>query len=468
MSEGNSMTKVGAVRLLTSTHERTIPTEDVYFAFCDGRLTYDCEECKAACCRGKGYLLNGDTESSSHFAGSKTLHVFVNEDPGQQKTPSVSMLNLPPACFFLTEDGFCRIHVTKGSGAKPETCRLFPFNSLAVVGKYLVVRAHPSLCPLKVKSDGALDPNSRHTFVLGELQSAGVSAELTVCEGPTDLSIQETINLERETVTLAAEFSATRSYAEFAATQLVLTEQYVRSKPETASGRGVSLQVDAMNDFVAHCLRLLGVSERLPDCDDPELNATMVVATPILRSHLVFQKSPEEKTRSGQGVQLTQVPFMLLEVFVLAALAFASGMRAVRIQTLIRLLEATRSLLTLLSFVESSVMWKPGVMIPRGTFGWGAGDLEYERIVKALLPAQQRKAERSLGHLICDSGLSNSERSRFVKKLACRLHDKIKPTSEPDGNNVGLRRRLSAGMQRLAVSNLGEESLSKILVTGRR
>jgi len=167
-------------------------------------------------------------------------------------------------------------------------------------------------------------------------------------------------------------------------------------------------------------------------------------------------------------VQLTQVPFMLLEVFVLAALAFASGMRAVRIQTLIRLLEATRSLLTLLSFVESSVMWKPGVMIPRGTFGWGAGDLEYERIVKALLPAQQRKAERSLGHLICDSGLSNSERSRFVKKLACRLHDKIKPTSEPDGNNVGLRRRLSAGMQRLAVSNLGEESLSKILVTGRR
>jgi hypothetical protein len=115
-----------------------IAVANVLFAFADGRWSYDCVACGAQCCRGHGYALNGARELEAQLSASTALHLFVSADKAGL-FQAYQVRNLPPACFMLTKDGRCATHVTHGFAAKPETCRLFPFNQFGLLGDYLIV-----------------------------------------------------------------------------------------------------------------------------------------------------------------------------------------------------------------------------------------------------------------------------------------------------------------------------------------
>lgn len=75
---------------------------NVYFAFGDGRLTYDCAPCQGKCCRGFGYSLR-PAELELQLRSRPLLRVFVMVDQAQPNTTH-EVHNCPPSCFFLKAD----------------------------------------------------------------------------------------------------------------------------------------------------------------------------------------------------------------------------------------------------------------------------------------------------------------------------------------------------------------------------
>jgi Fe-S-cluster containining protein len=145
-----------------------VPAAAVYFAFPSGRWTFDCAHCGAQCCRGHGYSLSLAKDTAHHWTGAETLRVFASRGD----KANLMMVNFKPGCFKLTEDGLCQLHLEHGFAAKPETCRLFPFNGLKLVGSYLIVEPHPHLCPLALSPVPA--PLSAHDGLLDSMREGGV------------------------------------------------------------------------------------------------------------------------------------------------------------------------------------------------------------------------------------------------------------------------------------------------------
>ena len=111
----------------------------IYFPFPSGRLGYDCVTCQAKCCRGFGYMTTVGAELDRQFEMRPTLPLFVSPPDPRTSGGQVSIGNCAPGCFFLADDGRCDIHRERGFAAKPETCRLFPFNNFRRVGRFLIV-----------------------------------------------------------------------------------------------------------------------------------------------------------------------------------------------------------------------------------------------------------------------------------------------------------------------------------------
>lgn len=153
--------------------------QDVYFAFPSGRLKYDCVCCGAKCCRGYGYIIGSGADA--HVALRPRLSLFVL--PSEQG-PGYHVSNCPPACFFLTDEGRCGIHEAQGHDAKPETCRLFPFNNLRLFGHFLVVAPHTTICPLEITPAAETSHESRYATLLSEMASQGIDANIPVMSPP--------------------------------------------------------------------------------------------------------------------------------------------------------------------------------------------------------------------------------------------------------------------------------------------
>ena len=170
----------------------SIDPQNVYFAFADGRLSYDCISCGAQCCRGKGYLLNIETPTELHAQLKETpdLHIFFKFDASKINSSALGVFNMEPECFFLTQDNTCRIHQNMGYEAKPETCRLFPFNNIIRVGGHLVVKPHSGICPLQISESEVADGKSSHTNLLRSIQLRGISAEIPEYKSTKELSIE--------------------------------------------------------------------------------------------------------------------------------------------------------------------------------------------------------------------------------------------------------------------------------------
>jgi hypothetical protein len=65
-------------------------------------------------------------------------------------------VDLTDGCWFLREDGNCRIETDFGRSLKPSTCRLFPFNRIFRVRDVRVVDINSVLCPLQLVDGGGV------------------------------------------------------------------------------------------------------------------------------------------------------------------------------------------------------------------------------------------------------------------------------------------------------------------------
>jgi Fe-S-cluster containining protein len=168
----------------------------VYFTWPDRALSYRCAGC-GACCKGLGIGLD--------VAGGQLVQL-ARARPGlvpflRRRGDAITAFNPRDRCWFLADDGLCRIEVEDGRAAKPASCRLFPFNRVFVLGAVTVVDYNSVICPLRLGGD---DPIA-HADVLAELVAirdpAIVGTALPAEPGAQDV-------LERERALAPASFAA--------------------------------------------------------------------------------------------------------------------------------------------------------------------------------------------------------------------------------------------------------------------
>lgn len=121
----------------------------MYFTWPDRRFAYDCRGC-GACCKGHGIGLDvAGGELVQLLAKRPALTPFL-----RRRGDTITAFNPRGRCWFLADDGMCRIEVEDGRAAKPASCRLFPFNRVFRIGSYTVVDVNTTICPLTVGDTG--------------------------------------------------------------------------------------------------------------------------------------------------------------------------------------------------------------------------------------------------------------------------------------------------------------------------
>jgi hypothetical protein len=84
----------------------------------------------------------------------------------RRRGDAITAFNPRDRCWFLADDGLCRIELEDGRAAKPASCRLFPFNRVFRIGGITVVDFNSVICPLRRATDGVA-----HADVLAEISS---------------------------------------------------------------------------------------------------------------------------------------------------------------------------------------------------------------------------------------------------------------------------------------------------------
>jgi Fe-S-cluster containining protein len=139
-----------------------IDPERVYFTWPDRVFSYECRGC-GACCKGLGIGLDavgGQTEALT--AAYPQLIPFL-----RRRGDAVTAFNPRDRCWFLADDGLCRVETDLGRAAKPASCRLFPFNRVFRIGGFVIVDYNSVICPLR--ADRA--PTAAcHAEVLAEME----------------------------------------------------------------------------------------------------------------------------------------------------------------------------------------------------------------------------------------------------------------------------------------------------------
>jgi Fe-S-cluster containining protein len=121
----------------------------VYFTWPDRRFTYECRGC-GACCKGHGIGLDvAAGELVQLVARRPQITAFL-----RRRGDAITAFNPRDRCWFLEDDGLCRIETEDGRAAKPASCRLFPFNRVFRIGGYTVVDFNSVICPLQVGAAG--------------------------------------------------------------------------------------------------------------------------------------------------------------------------------------------------------------------------------------------------------------------------------------------------------------------------
>ena len=134
----------------------------VYFTWPDRALSYTCAGC-GACCKGLGIGIDAAAGQLVQLVARRPeLAAFV-----RRRGEAVTAFNPRDRCWFLEDDGLCRIERDDGRAAKPASCRLFPFNRVFHLGDTMIVDYNSVICPLHL---GGADPIA-HADVLAEIES---------------------------------------------------------------------------------------------------------------------------------------------------------------------------------------------------------------------------------------------------------------------------------------------------------
>jgi len=140
--------------------------EHVYFTWPDRRFRYECRGC-GACCKGHGIGLDvAGGQLVQLLARRPAIAAFL-----RRRGEAITAFNPRDRCWFLADDGLCRVEVEDGRAAKPASCRLFPFNRVFRIGAYTIVDYNSVICPLTVGDGG--------------ISHAEVAAEIATIADPT-------------------------------------------------------------------------------------------------------------------------------------------------------------------------------------------------------------------------------------------------------------------------------------------
>jgi Fe-S-cluster containining protein len=432
-----------------------VPSDHVYFAFASGRLTYDCVRCGAQCCRGHGYeLTSAGADLRAQIDSQPLVHLFL--DPCEAiDHHHYHVRNCAPGCFFLNEDNRCRLQIDHGYAAKPETCKLFPFNHLVRVEDYLVVAPHSTLCPLGVVGEGAVDDRSRHADLLAALTADGITTHVSAAT-PLHANVARLVILERAIVTLSERYLSRPRYTAYAAAQLAETR---RAFPQ-ANEPGPDTALHDAARFEAALARLLGDA---PCSDEPEsttIAGLLAAVTPAIRSQLVFATAPDGKTEPH--VDLQRVPHVLQVLYWFARRARDAGMAQITYQTVMRLFGTYRYLLTMLAYADSPVMLSPTATLDVVMRGKPEFQRSYLEIVQQLVPRKQRVAARTLADIVTEHvDLERLDRIAFLKLLARRLSGRVELV-QGDAPDRRRRRRAAASVQQWALGHLNGQTIATI------
>jgi Fe-S-cluster containining protein len=168
-----------------------VDAAQVYFTWPDRRLSYRCAGC-GACCKGLGIGID--------VAGGQ-LAALVERRPSlvpflRRRGDAVTAFNPRDRCWFLADDGLCRVEVEDGRAAKPASCRLFPFNRVFRLGALTVVDYNSVICPLRVDDPAGDATPVAHADILAELATIRDPA-LVGTELPADGDGAEILAAER-------------------------------------------------------------------------------------------------------------------------------------------------------------------------------------------------------------------------------------------------------------------------------
>lgn len=447
-----------------------IPADNVYFTFADRRFAYDCATCGAACCRGHGYTVAGH-EMDTLLEASPLLGFF--SDDGD--TPDgFTVSNCPPACFFLGADGHCRIHARYGYTAKPETCRLFPFNNFRRLSEYLVVMPHAGLCPLRVASDSDRSVLSGHMQLTEELTRYGIASVDVPEVMVRGISPAEAIYLERRIVGLSEKCVTSGNYEQFVLDQLVAHRDAGLSDRQHVP----QPTPEELTSFVHSLHEILGVPLRGECVNEFRMVRTLAACTPTLRSMNIFYR----RSRSGKVVPRVaphRLPYLLLALRSLLALAAEAGMADITYQTIMRVMQMHAPLLCLLAHADCAVAWARDSHLPfalakrRSTSELQA---VYVRIAKDLLYSAQRHFPKSLSEVLCTHlPQSTADRWHMLRALSTTTAGQIVPIDqywEHLERRVPVKRRLEhwlwASLDPPALRQLGQRQRIREMRRSRR
>jgi Fe-S-cluster containining protein len=415
-----------------------VPADRVYFAFASGRFDYDCRSCGAQCCRGHGYELQVGPELQAHLATAPAVRFFLDRCDAEAER-HYHVRNCAPGCFFLTDEGECGIQLTHGYDAKPETCRLFPFNQLARVGEYLIVSPHTGLCPLQARPAGHESVRSAHAALLQMLTRGTVNLDVPQAS-PLLGDPAKLITLERRIVELSERHLDDGDYAEFAAAQLSATADAFG--PIQAASQDASHPRDSLVRFTRTLYEVLGADPPKRGAQDRALVRTLVVTTPALRAQLVFRRRGKT-TNAESHIGLHHIPTALLALEAMARIARHAGMRSVTYQTLMKLFMEYHPLIATLAHLDTVMAWRPAATIDLSFPGDKTWRMRYVTVARALLPRAQRETRAPLAQVLCahmpSEGLA---RVTFLKRLAQRLVGRVVPFERTAPASLG--QRLSA------------------------
>ena len=177
----------------------TAAVERVYCTWPDGRFAYDCRGC-GACCKGHGIGID--------VAGGQLVQLLARRPEItaflRRRGDAITAFNPRDRCWFLADDGLCRIEVEDGRDAKPASCRLFPFNRVFRLGGYTIVDYNSVICPLHVVAAGG----ALHGDVIAEIERT-VDASIVGTQLPArDAAAEGRMFVESEQAIASAVFAA--------------------------------------------------------------------------------------------------------------------------------------------------------------------------------------------------------------------------------------------------------------------
>lgn len=423
---------------------RRIAPENVYFAFPNSAFRYDCVECGAKCCRGHGYHQHAQ-DLRFQVEQRHALKLFLDKPRGSSRPYYIQ--NLAPSCFFLSETGRCEIQENHGYGAKPETCRLFPFNHWRRAGEFLIVAPHMSLCPLQVcrESQGSC---SDHDNLYREMAAFGIHSAVPETVASTG-DVEGTIRRELRIRAAAESLLAAPTYRECAVEQLRATI----SDEQAWNPEAVRYSIEKHE----HCLfQVLGVKATPEAMSNESLTTAMIAITPVIRAELLF-------LTKGNGhplqplVPLSRIPYLLLTLNAFGALAIDAGMRSISYQTLTALFIKSQALLAMLACVDLHVRWQPSSMAV-----WPLKhDSEFEAgYLRVIRPLMRDASTATLGELLAENAPTDVlKRTLFLGHVARALFGRVSSAPERSFKD---RWRPRAVLQRAALQHLSISLLETI------